>query len=134
MLREGYLTANGTGIQNCWTASMFRLSDAYILSAGDNGEIFSTSQGTVFAPLVASRNIRDTYALWEVTDGVLRWDNALFLNGSASFCISSSSTIMAYFLAPPPANCTSLVFDIAPGRFTYFLMITANCRFQCRLV
>ena len=122
MIVEGYLTANGKGVQDCRTASIFRLSDSYILSTGENGEIYSTESGVLSAPLAASDAIHSIYGIWEMSGDVLRWDNALFSSGTASFCMDGSYSITAYFLVPIPSNCISLEFGILPCK--------SSCIFQ----
>ena len=111
--QPGYVTPGGNGTSNCAQSPILSLSSDGKLSASD-GSVYGTNVGTVSQLFAPSQSAQNVTTLWEFGGGVLRWDNALFLGGTASFCLDTSNNIEAWFLAPLPSSCTQIYFTVAP--------------------
>lgn len=118
------MKTNGDASSDCKTSATFSLDDRGILSVvgGEEGAIYSVDSNTESAPFVPSTTIRANYFYWKYEDGVLRWDNAGFLGGTAAFCLFDSGDIEAYFTIAPPSTCNRIYLTVAAGKSSDYLL------------
>jgi len=105
---------------------VYSLSDSGTLSGG-GGTVFSTSPGTVYQRFNASSNIQSIYATWQVSNQTsmwsnhpyktLVWNNNLFSNNTAAFCVIHG-VLRVYFLFPPLPDCMPVNLAILPCMVT----------------
>lgn len=101
---------------------VYSLSDSGTLSSG-GGTVFSTSPGTVYQRFNASSNIQSIYAAWQVSNQTsvwsnnlyktLVWNNDLFSNNTAAFCVIHG-VLRVYFLFPHLPDCMPVNLAILP--------------------
>ena len=112
------MKTNGEANDDCKTSATFSLDDRGILSlvGAVKGAIYSVDLGVESAPFVPSTTIHTNYFYWKFADGILRWDNANFLGGTAAFCLQNSGDIQVYFTVAPPSDCNRIYFTIQAGK------------------
>lgn len=104
-----YVYPKGTGTVCQW-ATVFTLVDNQLYA---DGQLVTTSNGVPYQTLVGSScegNITDGFYL---ANGRLEWHNSIFSGGAASFCLSTSNTVVAVFDSTNiPARCIPV--DLVP--------------------
>ena len=85
---------------------------------GEDVAIYSVDSGVPWAPFVASTTINSLYFYWVYENETLSWNNALFLNGTAAFCLFDTGAIDAYFTVAPPDTCNRVYFTTRPGKIS----------------
>ena len=100
--------------ENCLASTIYHLNSDGQLSAA-NGEIYSTTEGVVSEPFIPSAVVGNISTTWQLSGGVLSFNNDAFLNGSASLCMDPiSENIEIYFLAVPPSSCIPIFLTTEP--------------------
>lgn len=114
---EMYPTLNGESTSACIHSPLFNVNPAGQLSVVNAGTsmTYSTSSGVVSAPFAPSSSVGNISTAWQLTEGTLSWENALFNNGTASLCTDATGAVQAYFLAPIPDDCTPISLSQTPG-------------------
>jgi len=137
---SGYVTPSGQTSANCHDSMIYSLSDSGTLSAG-GGTVFSASPGTVYQRFNASADIQSIYAVWQVSNQTIMWNNnlyktlvwnnKLFSNNTATFCVTHG-VVRVYVTNAPLQDCMPVGLAILPSTVTNPVEIVIANVHQCR--
>lgn len=97
-----YLFHKGT-CKECHFATFFSLVGDQLFA---DGELVKTSEGSNYQPLLATPAVRDIEHGFSLEYDILQWEHPSFSGGRASFCLSTSNTVLAIFNnETQPADC-----------------------------
>jgi hypothetical protein len=104
-----YISSSGSTTGNCNNAATYTITQSGELMSG--GKLISTTGLVPNALFALSSNIEAISTTFSASNGVLRWNNTIFIGNQALFC-QTGSTVEAVFNGQLPSGCAKVTLSL----------------------
>lgn len=104
-----YISSSGSTTGDCNNAAAYTITQSGQLTSG--GQVISTTGLVPNALFALSSNIAAISTTFSASNGVLHWNNTIFVGNQALFC-QTGSTVEAVFNGQLPSGCAKVTLSL----------------------